>query len=426
MRPAIPLFALALFAPMAASAQQPLPDFLDAASDAALDVREAEAALHTAQSQVDEARARLLPSVSGSFGYQRNEPEVGFTQCADPMTMTMCVQRTIVAGDAASASGTLSVPILDLSAWAGFIQSEAAADATGAQLEVAQQNVSVAVVQIWHQVVAQRALVAVAEHNLETADRNRTAAAARVEVGVSPQLELSRADAELARARQSLAAAQLQATLAARNLENLTGLEPSDAAVALDDDLAAERPLAIYLEAVTDLPSVRAAHAQQRTAGIARDAAWLALAPTISGTAVVRWANAAGFAGRQDSEYVGVTATWILDFARPARIGTAQAQLEAAGVRAERALQVAETSIFEAWQRVETARASLEAADAALDASRRAAEDARARYESGAGTQLDQITAERDLFQAEGARIQALADLRVARAVLRLRSGMEP
>src|SRR5690606_12405966 len=109
----------------------------------------------------------------------------------------------------------------------------------------------------------------------------------------------------------------------------------------------------------------------------------------------------------------------------PARIGTATAALEGAEVRAERAVQQVETAIFEAWQRVEASRASAEAAIAALEASRRAAADARARYEAGAGTQLEQIQAERDLFQAEVAHIQAIANLRVARAVLRIRSGMD-
>jgi outer membrane protein TolC len=64
------------------------------------------------------------------------------------------------------------------------------------------------------------------------------------------------------------------------------------------------------------------------------------------------------------------------------------------------------------------------AARAAQAASERAATVARVRFEAGTGTQLEVSQSERDLFQAEVARIQADADLRVARLALRLRSGL--
>ncbi|HEY8430960.1 MAG TPA: TolC family protein [Sandaracinaceae bacterium] len=421
------LAALASFAPSAALAQQPLSTFLRAAGEHALDVREAEAAMRQARSQVDEARARLLPSITGQLSYQRNEPVVEITIPTgetDGMGNPITRQASITPRDQFGALASVSVPIVDLSAWAGYFATEAVADASDAQLDLVRQNVDVAVVQLWHQLVAQRALVEAAERNLQAAQAARDAAAARVEVGVSGQLELARADAELARARQALSEARLAATLAARNLENLTSVRPTEERAPLEDDLSPEAPLERFLARANEMPAVRAARHQARAAGIQRDSAWMAMLPTISATGVARWSNAAGF-GRQDSYYVGLTATWTLDFARPARIGTAEAALEGAEVRAERAVQQVETAIFEAWQRVEASRASAEAASAALEASRRAAQDARARYEAGAGTQLEQIQAERDLFQAEVAHIQAIANLRVARAVLRIRSGLD-
>lgn len=422
------LAALAVAAsPSLAAAQQPLSRFLQSADEHALDVREAQATMRQARSQVDEARARLLPVVTGQLSYQRNDPVVEITIPTggiDDMGNPVTRQASITPQDQLGATASVSVPLLDLGAWTGYFATEASADASDAMLELTHQNVDVAVVQVWHQLVGQRALVEAAERNLEATQRSRDAAAARTEVGVSGQLELARAEAELARARQSLSEAQLMATLAARNLENLTGLRPTETAVELEDDLEAEPPLERFLRRAGDMPAVRAARHQARAAGIQRDGAWMALLPTISATGVARWSNAAGF-GQQDSYYVGLTATWSLDFARPARIGTASAALDAAAVRSERAAQQVETAIFEAWERVQSSRASAEAATAALEASRRAASDAAARFEAGAATQLDQIQAERDLFQAEVARIQAIANLRVARAVLRIRSGMD-
>jgi outer membrane protein TolC len=417
----IPLFC------SSALAQEPLETFLDSARSRALDVREAEAAVEQASSQVAEARARLLPALTGNVAYQRNEPEVVVgipTGMVDGMGNPITREAVVTAADQLTASATLSVPLVDLSSWAGFFQTQAVEDATRAQFDLAHQNVSVAVVQIWHQLVAQRALVHAAERNAETTERSRDAAAARVEVGASPQLELARAQAELARAQQNLAEARLQSRLAARNLEDLTGLRPSEAEAELADDLAAEPPIERFAGNADDLPAVRAAHHLERASDIARNGAWLALLPTISASATARYSNASGF-GQSDAYSVGVSATWILDFARPARVEAASAALDVARVRAERASQQAETAIYDAWERVESLRSSASAAQAQLDASQRAAEDARARFESGAGTQLDQITAERDLFQAEVARIQALANLRVARAVLRIRSGID-
>lgn len=424
MKHSIP-WAFVLLTTSSAGAQEPLGEFLDSARTRALDVREAEAALEQASSQAAEARARLLPSVTGVATYQRNEPEVvvripGMDAMGNPIVR----EATVTPADQLSASATLTVPVLDLSAWASFFQMDAAEDAASAQSELAHQNVSVAVVQVWHQVVAQRALVRAAQRNAEATERSRDAAAARVEVGASAQLELARAEAELARAEQSLAEARLQARLAARTLEDLSGLRPSDAEVELADDLEAEAPFDRFAARAAEMPAARAARHLERASEIGRNGAWLALLPTLSASATARYSNASGF-GSSDAYSVGVSATWVLDFARPARLETASAALDVARVRAERASQQTETAIFDAWERVESLRASARAAQTQLTAARRAADDARARFEAGAATQLDQITAERDLFQAEVSQIQAIANLRVARAVLRIRTGME-
>lgn len=416
----VPLVLAALaslaVAPATAAAQQPLSEFLEAADSAALDVREARAGLRQAQSQVDEARARLLPSVSATGAYQRNEFEAAFM---GPMGRVV-----IQPYDSLTATFALTVPLIDIHAWSGFFQSEAFAEVAEARLELADQNVDVAIVQVWHQLVGARALTQAAERNLDALERNRVAASARVEVGVAPQLELARAEAEVARAQQSLAEARLQAVLAARNLENLTGLTPSDAPAELGDVPAALGPIAGYLGETDDLPAIRSAREAARAAGIASDTAWAALLPSISGFARESGSNAAGFQGANWAYAIGVQAQWQLDFARPAQIATRAAAADIASIQLERAIQQTETGIFEAYQRVEAARARAAAAAAAVTATARAVDDARVRFDAGAGTQLDLIQAERDLFQAEVSHIQALADLHVAHAALRIRSGL--
>jgi outer membrane protein len=406
--------------PGVAAAQQPLSEFLEAAEDGNLDLRAARAALAQSRSQVDEARARLLPSASATGTYTRNEYEV-VVQLPNPGGEPR--QAVISPYDQLEGRFTIAVPILDLSAWASFLSAEASADAVDGRTDNVEREARGAVVVLWHQLVGSRMVASAAERSLSVAEQSRANAAARVEVGAAPQLELDRAEAEVQRARQSLVEAQLGATLAARNLQNASGLAPSDRIVQLDDDLAPEPALERYLGALEQHPSIRAARSDALAAERGEHAAWLSLAPTISGQLTERVTNAAGF-GPTNQWAAGVTATWQLDFGRPAAIGTRGAAAERARIGLEQAQQQVETQIFEAWQRVASARARAEASQAALAATRRASQDAQARFETGAATQLDVIQTERDLFTAEVGTIQAIADLRVARALLRIRSGV--
>ena len=57
----VALFAALCMAPARAAAQQALDDFIASSDQHGIDVRTAQAALDTARSQADEARARLLP-----------------------------------------------------------------------------------------------------------------------------------------------------------------------------------------------------------------------------------------------------------------------------------------------------------------------------------------------------------------------------
>ncbi len=414
--PALSVAAL-LCAPERASAQQPLSEFLAGADERSTDIREARMAARGAGSAVDEARGRLLPSGSATASYTRNEYEV-VVNLGDRGT------ATITPYDQLDARFAITVPILDVSAWESFFAAEASADAADDRAEAARDTVRMTVVQTWHQLVAARAMVLAAEASLAANESAREAAAARVEVGMSPAAELARAEAEAARARQSLAEARLAATLAAQNLEVITGLTPNDASVTLTDDLHSERSLDTFLAGVEALPAVRAADGDVRASERSRDAAIAALFPTIAGTLSQRFTNAAGF-GPTSVWALQLTATFSIDFGRPFAIESRDAAADGARVRAEETRLLTTAAITEAWHRVASMIERASAAQASLDANTRASEDARARFDAGAGTQLEAILSERDRFSAEVNHIQAIGDLLVARAALRIRAGME-
>jgi outer membrane protein len=413
-------FLSVLFLPAIGAAQQPLDTFLDAARTRALDVRAAEAAVDQARSQVAEARARLLPSFVAVGSYTRNQEEVAIQIPTGPTTPPR--EAVITPDDQLDARFTLTVPLIDVPGWGVLSAQGDLADAADARADVARVEVQIAVAQLWHQLVATRGLVAAAQRNLQAAQQSREAMAARVEVGAAAQLELARTEAEVARASQSLAEAELLAVLAARNIQDLTEIAPSPETIALADDLAEEQPLETWIARAGVSPAVRAARSEEAAAETLSDGAWTALLPTVAASATERLTNASGFSGQDSVWSATVSATWIFDFGRTAQIHTRSAAYAAARARTERAERQARTQIFEAWHRVRSMIARARAAEAAEAATRRAASDARARFETGAATQLEVIQADRDLFASEVARIQALADLGTARTVLRLRT----
>ncbi|MFO0708261.1 MAG: TolC family protein [Sandaracinus sp.] len=397
-----------------------LESLIVAAHENHADLRAARAAISLARSQADEARARLLPSFTATGTYTRNEIEVVFrTQAADGSV----ISRTITPYDQLDARFAVLVPILDASSWASFLSAEASGDAAADRAASAQDDVDVIVTQLYYQLVGARSLIEVAERSRLVAEQALTFTRARHEVGVATASELARAEAEVLRAEQTRQEAELAVTLAERNLANLTGTELHGRALpAIEvDERELGGSLEDHLDHLDETPAVRAARGDVLAAERGVHAGWLAFVPTVSGTASERVTNAVGF-GPNSSWSVALTATWTLDFLRPAQVGTREATLAAARARLERAEQQARLQIEDAWHRSRALAARARTTAAVLDASRRAAEDARARYEVGVASQLELQQAERDLFGAEISRVQALADLAVARETLRIRT----
>ncbi|MFO0680406.1 MAG: TolC family protein [Sandaracinus sp.] len=417
------LLALALLAlafPAAARAQQPLSSFVEAAHDHAFDLREAIETREQSRSQVDESRARLLPSFTASAGYTRFEYAI---QPQFPNGSGGFTTATIQPIDQLQATFTLSVPLVDVGAWLTFFSSEATADAASDRAEASRIDVEVAVVQAYYQLVAARAVVAQAQAAVATAEENLAVATSRGTAGIASELDVERARTDVERARQTAAEATLNEALAVRNLVVLTGLTPSDDASSLDDDLHAEAPLERFVSHLDQHPSVRAAEHDREAAQRLHDAAWAGLFPTLGASASERVTNASGF-GQPSLWQVGLTLSWTLDFGRVAQVQTRDHGDRIAAIREERSEAQVETAVYEAWHRVQSLASRAQAARAAEVSSERAASVASARFGAGTGSALEVSQAQRDLLLAQVQRIQADADLRVAREVLRLRAGL--
>jgi outer membrane protein TolC len=419
----MPVLALSIVAGVAGAARpalalQPLDEFVTSAKSRNLDNREAQA---TAAQRGEEAKqqwARLAPSLVAKGSYTRNQYLVEVQQgpTSQPVTITP--------KDQLDASFTINLPLVDVGQWQRIGAAGATADAAQARVEATGVDVEKGVVRAYYQLVATEATLAAAEKALATSRESQQIVGTRRQAGSASEFDVERARAEVERAKQVVASAQLNRAIARRNLESLTGLAPSEGTASLPEDGLGEEPALAGLEAnVAKQPSVRAAALDAKAADRNANAAWAGLAPTIAASATERITNATSFAGRASVWSASVTATWTLDASTYFGAKATSAARAAAEVREKRAEQQARDTLHASWQQVRAEVARVLATRAEAEASARAAKLARERYLAGAATQLDVQQAERDAFQSEVARIGAAADLAYARAAVRLDSG---
>lgn len=400
-----------------ASATQPLETFLAGGRSSSFDAREQAATADQRSWEREAALGRLLPSLSARGVYTRNQYETVI-----PAGPIVPVDVTITPQNQLEAIFQLDVPIVDLASHARYGQATHLARAAEAQRELSGSDVDRAVARGYYTFVGASALVFAAERSAKIAEENLAYVMTRLSAGVATELDRERARANLERTKQDRTDAELVRSIAARNLETLTGIAPTPVTEYAVDDLRAEPPISEWL-ANRNTPADRVQAHLGRAADSAKKAASYSLLPTLSANAQERITNATGFSGRSSAYTLQAVLSLKLDYGTYA---TAEAQASAADVqkvRAERTRRAVEDSIFDAHERVRAGIAKSASARAQAEAAHKAEQLALARYQAGALTQLDVTQAQRDAFQAQASRIQADADLAYARVLLRIVSG---
>lgn len=408
----------ALLTATPAGATQPLEEFLARASKTSFDARDADVAKRQREAEADASLGRLLPSLSARGVYTRNQYEA-----AAQLGPTKLV---ITPQDQLDAFFQLDVPIVDLASYYRYRAARAAERVAGETEKTTQVEISRAVTRGYYQFVGASALLRAARESEKLAGANLKNVEDRRSAGAATELDRERARANVERARQDVADAELAIALAGRALETLSGMAPTDAGDFPEDDLHAEAPLDRWLALGGETPQERTAKEAARAANESKKAAYAAYAPILSGTALERLTNATGFAGKESIYTLTLNLSWRIDYATIATPRAQQAGLDAAKVREERAQRGVADAIFEAHRRVEAGIVKGRSARAQAQAATRAAELAVDRFNAGASTQLDVTQAQRDAFLADAARIQADADLAFARAQLRIAAGRGP
>ncbi|NUP12601.1 MAG: TolC family protein [Polyangiaceae bacterium] len=404
-------------APSSGKALPPLADFVAAGRAKAPASEEADAVLELREVEKEQTILSVLPTFTATASYTRNQHEA----VVEIPTSATTSERVVVSPhDQLDAVLRLDITLLDMRAFYRIGAADARLEAAALTASSTKRDVERAVTVAYWQRVGAEAVERSAINAVSVAEENRKVVVARVEANVGSDLDVERATASVDRAKQLLAEAVLARSIAARKLKSLTGLDASGTAPPLTADVAAAPPLSTYDGKEAGVPLVRASALEIRAAEIAETASWMTLVPRIFGTVQERFSNATGFSGEVAVWSVGVTAEWRVD---PALIGAARvegASRRVTEARHVRITQDAKDAIEDAWLEVQMRREAAVAARSEQAAADKAASVARTQYLANKASQIDVIVADRDAVQAEVRRIEADANLELARANLRL------
>jgi outer membrane protein len=425
MRVALPLLALLLGGVARADPLPPLDHFLAGARRASLATCEAALVAVERNDEALVALGRVLPTFSFSGMYKHNQYEVDLTIPPNALPSTWDIPSGVIqAHNQWEGIFEVDVPVIDVAGWVQAHAARQAARAARAGARATMIDVEKQVARSYYQLVGAAALRQSAERSLEAAQATSELARQRQQAGSGTPIDVARADAEVERARQSVANAELLAALARRALRTLSGSEAVGDAPPLIDDLHDEAPLSEWEALANDgVPAIAAAAEARRAANTSALAAGFMLMPTLSFSAYERLTNAGAFAGSNTLYIVMFNLNWRLDLAGVALFKQQRDATELARVREERARATVRDQLHEAWQKVRADIVKDRAARAQANATSLAAQYSAECYRRGGCAQLDVVLAQRDAYAAEVARIQADADLSFGRALLRLEGG---
>lgn len=260
----------------------------------------------------------------------------------------------------------------------------------------------------------------VAQRNVANQSESLELTRARLEAGTGTELDTSRALAQLAATRATIAPLEAAVARAIHRLGVLTGREPG--ALRQQLQLPAELPRVPELTAVADpatllrrRPDIRISERELAAATASIGVAVADLFPRVSLTGSIGYAaasfDALGDAGT-GTHLIAPGISWAAF-----DLGHVRARIAAARARGEGALAAYEQTVLRALQETEDAlvtharsRERLLQLDEAAEASGTAARLARLRYENGVIDFLQVLDAERSLLEAEDGLAQGRAD----------------
>ena len=311
----------------------------------------------------------------------------------------------------------------------GLTAAELRKDDALRQQTLSEQQVAVDVAAAYYRVVSQQALVEVARQSLARARRLREASEAKLDAGLVSQLDALRSQQLVSQSEMQFFDAQSAAEDARDQLLFLMGRD-SGAAITVDANIPRPSIDPVDVRNATAIAVANRLDLKSRIA--ARDDAdnqiryaKNQLLPQVDvNFALTRRQTAPTFG--DSFGFDGFRFATFFTIAMPVDRTTQQVEYQSAMIDRDRRRREAETlerqiadSVKQIVRERERLIRNLAAAENNVELSRREVDVAQLRYENGLSNNLDVVTAESGLLQAEGRRIQALADSAVAGLRLR-------
>jgi outer membrane protein len=319
-------------------------------------------------------------------------------------------------------------------------RNRAVADVADVTAIAAQFDASLQVKQQFYAALAARESEAAARSQLEQAEQQLKASAARVAAGVATKSDSLRSVIQVGNAQLAVLTAQNDLRVANAALTRVAGSQLTITASPADtmDNVQAPLPSEAELEAlVTAGPAVRLAESNLSVARAAKRTQKSAYLPTLSMSYNYNFnQNSAGFTGgnlfliggsnpsRQTMSF-SFSYPVFNGFTREANAVAADVSLTNAEAQVRDARLAARQNLTSFLRSVQNAQARVQVQLQAIAAAEEDLRVQQQRYALGASTLLDLLTSQTQLTQARQALIQARLDGRVARAQLSSLIGRE-
>ncbi len=314
------------------------------------------------------------------------------------------------------ASANLNWPLVNGRAIPLIKNAKASAQLADVNYEQTEATLLYAASLAYFNVIAAERQVDIEQRALASSKEHLRVAKARRDVGEATELEVLRAEVEVATDEQRLIQVSNAAQISKRSLAVLIGWLDENGQVR---EFSVERPELAAPDEEEDLLSLayqrrldlKARHLELGIAHRSKTDSWLKFLPTLAGTGNVRWTNATGFTGQKTSWQLGIALQWTLfEGGRTLfELQERQHDINVSMLAINKTRQDIAKQVGEARLNLKSAEASLEVASRRVQLAERTVSLVEVQYEAGVATQLEVLDAQRAFANAETA--QALAEL---------------
>jgi outer membrane protein TolC len=377
-----------------------------------LQLRAAALEVAVAEAQLAQTRAGRRPQLGLSGSYARTQAQAGqtisFPNPFGPTSPVIAITLPSPDPNIYAARLTLQYPLYT----GGRLESQTAlaeANLRGARAVFArtQHQVLFGAQQLYLQALLGQETVTAAQRALAQAQESLRVATARVSTGAAPQFEVLQAQVAVATAEQGVVRARTGVASAQTGLNAALNLA-QDTPLAFADSLE-PRPVPGTLQdavarALRSRPELAELQSRMAAAQAGIDLAQSGGRPNVALSGGYDVGNANGLAssiGGAWSVTLSVTLSLFDGGITRERVREGQLRLEQLKILEAQTRQQIELDVRQAWLVLDQAAGELRAATTGVEQGREAARLAGVRYQAGVGTQLELLSAQASLAQAE-------------------------